>query len=189
MRVTGSGWAYEGEPMNAIAAGFGQVFWGLLLVILDFNLNHFDVLPDFIGYILVAVGLGGLTGLSRQFATARTCAWVLVPVDIVGLLPAEELAVIVSLVNLVLNCVMMWYLLGGIMDYAVAQNRPDLAERASARRVAYVALMCVAAALGFLARGAGGAGAMLAVVIVVCGLILVIMILHLIHRVRTELAV
>ena len=50
--------------MNQIATRFGQVFWGLLLVILDVTINRFDILPDFIGYILVAVGLGGLTGLS-----------------------------------------------------------------------------------------------------------------------------
>jgi hypothetical protein len=24
---------------------FGQIFWGLLLVILDFNINHVDILP------------------------------------------------------------------------------------------------------------------------------------------------
>jgi hypothetical protein len=174
--------------MNEIAVRLGQVFWGLLLVIVDININHFDVLPDFIGYVLVALGLGGLTGLSRQFATARTCAWVLVPVDIVGLLTPGQPALIVGLVNLVLNCVMMWYLLGGIMDYAAAQNRPDLAERASTRRVAYVAVMCVAAALGFIARGAPGAAGPLVLAIVVCGLVLVTMILHLIYRVKTELA-
>lgn len=174
--------------MNEIATRFGQVFWGLLLVILDVTINRFDILPDFIGYILVAVGLGGLTCLSPQFATACTCAWVLVPVAVVGLLPSRELAVVIELVNLGLGCVMMWYLLGGIMDYSIARDRPDLAERASTRRVAYVALMCAATLLGFVARGIGKPASLLVVIAVVCLLVLLIMILHLIHRVKTELA-
>lgn len=174
--------------MNEIAMRFSQVFWGLLLVILDVNINRFDVLPDFIGYILVAVGLGGLTGLSRQFATARTCAWVLVPVAVVGMLPSGEFDVVIGMVNLVLNCVMMWRLLGGVIDYAAANSRPDLVERASARRVAYIALMCVATALGLAARGVGRSSPPLVLVTVVCLLVLVVMILHLIHRVRTEVA-
>jgi hypothetical protein len=51
MRSAGNGYACQREPTNAIAARFGQVFWGLLLVILDVNINHFDVLPDFVGYV------------------------------------------------------------------------------------------------------------------------------------------
>jgi len=35
--------------MNEIAMRFGQVFWGLFLVILDLSVNRFDLLPDFIG--------------------------------------------------------------------------------------------------------------------------------------------
>jgi hypothetical protein len=176
------------KPVNEIAMRFGQVFWGLLLVILDVTINHLDILPDFLGYILVAMGLGGLTGLSMQFATARTCAWALVPIAVVAMLPSREFAVAIEFIGLALNCVMMWYLLGGIMDYSTARGRPDLAERASTRRVAYVALMCLATLLGFVAGGAGRQAGLLVITVVVCSLVLVIMILHLIHRVRTELA-
>ena len=114
------------EPVSEIARRFGQVFWGLLLVILDISLNRFDVLPDFLGYGLVAVGAGGLIGLSPQFATARTCAWVLVAIAIAELLVHPGLMAGIAVVHLVLNCVMMWSLLGGIMDYAAAKNRQIL---------------------------------------------------------------
>ncbi len=174
--------------MNEIATRFGQVFWGLFLVILDVSINHFDLLPDFIGYILVLVGLGGLTSLSGQFATAQTYAWVLVPLVFLALLPLGELGWILGLASLGLNCAMMWFLLGGIMDYATARNRPDLAEHASTRRMAYVSLICVVTFLGFAAQGLGVPAVTLAVIIAVCLVVLLVMILHLIYRVKTELA-
>ncbi len=174
--------------MNEIATSLGRVFWGLLLVILDIRLNHLDLLPDFIGYILVAVGLGGLTGLSDRFEAARTCAWVLVPISVAALVPWGELGLILGLIPLGLNCAMMWFLLGGIMDYTAAQGRPDLAERASNRRVAYVFLMCFVTFLALIARGVRAPVVLLGTMTIICLVALLVMILHLIYRVRTEVA-
>ena len=71
---------------------FGQIFWGLLLVILDLRFNGFDVLPDFIGYILVAIGCGGIVGLSRRFSTAQTLSWILAVLSLVGIVIPNDLA-------------------------------------------------------------------------------------------------
>ncbi|WP_236707942.1 hypothetical protein [Brevibacillus choshinensis] len=35
--------------------GLSKVFWGILLVFLDFRFNGFDVLPDFIGFIRILI--------------------------------------------------------------------------------------------------------------------------------------
>ncbi len=172
--------------MNEIATKFGLVFWGLFLVIFDVSINQFDLLPDFIGYVLVAAGLGGLTSLSGQFATAQTYAWVLVPLALLALSPLGGLGWVLGLVSLGLHCAMMWFLLGGIMDYATARHRPDLAEHASTRRMAYVSLICVVTFLGFAAQGLGVPAVTLTAIIAVCLVVLLVMILHLIYRVKTE---
>jgi hypothetical protein len=39
-----------------MSTSFGYIFWGLILVILDFKINGFDLLPDVIGYVLVGIG-------------------------------------------------------------------------------------------------------------------------------------
>jgi hypothetical protein len=176
------------RSMNEIAMSLGRVFWGLLLLNLHVSFNHFSILPDFIGYLLVAVGLGGLTGLSAQFATARTYAWVLVPISLAAWPSRGELGFVVWLISLGLDCAMMWSLLGGIMDYSVARGRSDLAEHASHRRVAYVSLMGAVTFLVFVARGIGTPAVLLVVVTAVCLVVLFVMILHLIHRVKMELA-
>jgi hypothetical protein len=179
--------AMDFKDMSNIAARFGQVFWGLLLVILDLSVNGIDLLPDFIGYALMAVGLRGLTELSTQFAIASTCAWCLVPVTLVAMLPVEQLGPCITVIHVGLDCAMMWALLGGIMDCSTTRNRLDLAERASSRRVAYVGVMCLVTVLGFVAGGIGPQAVILIGLLVVCLLVLLVMILHLIHRVKVEL--
>ena len=83
---------------------------------------------------------------------------------------------------------MVWYLLGGVMEFAAAKARPDLRLRASNRRLAYVILMCAATILGLVARDSRDSGSLMLLVLVVCILPLLILILHLIHRVKNELA-
>lgn len=39
---------------------YSQVIWGFVLVFVNINIGFFDILPDFIGYALVAAGLDGL---------------------------------------------------------------------------------------------------------------------------------
>ncbi len=40
--------------------GYINLFRGFLLIVLDFNIGSFDILPDFIGYLLILVGLSYL---------------------------------------------------------------------------------------------------------------------------------
>ena len=165
----------------------GYIFWGLLLVILDFKLNQFDILPDFIGYILVAVGSGGLMAASSQFAIARNSCWALVALSLVGLVLRGDLGAILGVIQLAANCTMMWFLLGGFMDLSLSIGRSDLADKASNRRVVYVALTCGASVLGFVAQQTRDISPVLLIVIVVAMLVLLVLILHLIHQVKSAL--
>ena len=59
---------------------FRQIFFGLLIAILDISIDGFDVILDGIGYLLIAVGCAGLVRYSRSFETARRLAIVCVVV-------------------------------------------------------------------------------------------------------------
>lgn len=161
---------------------FGRIFWGLLFVILDISINQFDLLPDFIGYILVAVGARGLVATSSRFGTASTLSWILTLLSLMGFFTSGDVATLLGIVNLIVDCAMMWTLLGGVIEFTASNDRLDLAERASHRRIAYVVLLCTVTFIGFLGRGAP------VVIMAVTLVVLVIMILHLIHRVRYEVA-
>lgn len=51
-----------------------QIFIGYILVFFNIGINGFDLLPDFIGYALIFVGLGRLATESENFAKARPWA-------------------------------------------------------------------------------------------------------------------
>lgn len=170
-----------------MATHFSQLFWGLLLVILDFSINGFDLLADGVGYLIVAAGCRGLSSLSRRFVTAQTLCIVLAVLWLIGFAMHRDIAVAYGLVMMVVNCAMIWQLLGGIAEFALSRQRQDLAERAGNRRVAYVAIMAGTSLLAFAVQGSRNAEP-LAIILVLAMLILVVMILHLIHRVKVELA-
>ncbi|PYP84278.1 MAG: hypothetical protein DMF61_20505 [Blastocatellia bacterium AA13] len=65
--------------------GFIKIFWGLLLVTLDIRINSLDLMPNFIGYILIAAGLTLLAPRHLWFRTARVIAIIMVFVSIPSL--------------------------------------------------------------------------------------------------------
>jgi hypothetical protein len=165
---------------------FGCIFWGLLLVVLDFSINGFDVLPDVIGYGLVGYGTARLINQCDAFRTVSALSWFLAVGSVMMLLISDRSAArFFGLAMTGFQCAMIWTLMGGVMVLATDHNRLDLAERAARRRIAYVALTAAIIFLGLIPDG--GLLAPLAIVLLVGVFIALGMILHLIHRVRYEL--
>ncbi len=106
---------------------------------------------------------------------------------LVGFAVRGEIALTYGLITTIVNCAMMWQLLGGIGEFARSRQRHDLAERAAHRRLAYVVIMIGSTLIGFAMSGSRNAGP-LVIILVGSMLILMVMILHLIHRMKVELA-
>ena len=151
------------------------------------KINGFDLLPDGLGYLVVAAGCSGLSTLSPHFSTARTLSFVLGILWLVGFVIHGDIAIVYGFTRTLVNCAFMWQLLGGIGEFAMGRGRSDLAERAHHRRLVYVAMMIGTALFGLMVNGSNGL-APLVIVLVVSMLILEVMILHLIHRTKVELA-
>ncbi|EDL59553.1 hypothetical protein [Gimesia maris] len=171
-----------------MATRLRQIFWGLLIVILDISFNGFDLLPDGIGYLLMAAGCYGLASWSPKFLTTQTLCLVLAVLWLIHFAIHGSNAILFNFVRQVTDCAMIWQLLGGIREYTLTKERPDLARRAENRRIAYVAIMVVTFLLTLAMEGSPDASP-LAIVLAIAMLITLIMILHLIHRVKTELAI
>jgi hypothetical protein len=166
---------------------FGQIFWGLLVVILDFHFNRVDILPDFVGYVLIAIGCRGLVFASRHFSTASVMSWVLLTLNLLEFAFRGDEGQVFQWASLVFDSAMMWFLLGGVMELATAHQRMDLSESASKRRIAYVVLRGLLTLTGLVAEGSRGVATVIAVAGLVCMLSLLFLILHLIHRAKSEL--
>jgi hypothetical protein len=162
-------------------ACFSRLLWGFALTILDFRVGSVDLLPDSLGYILIALGAGALNRFSSGFRVAWVLGWILVPLSLFGdvnpIAPLET-------TRTVLDTAMLWFLLGGIMTLAASQGRPDLAERAGTRRIACVLLTLI----GLFLEATGGLFIPLALATLLLSLMLSAMVLHLLYLVRAELS-
>ena len=167
-----------------MAAYFEYVFWGLLLVTVDVRIQRFDILPDFLGYLLVLAGCRGLVAASPDFGTAAIFSGLLIPVSLLDFVTPSPAAIALTFVGLLLNCGVIWFLLGGIMSLGASYQRPDLATKADERRRAYI-IGAGVAMLGILVGQASpGTGSLLVILAAVVMLVLVVLVLHLIWQMK-----
>jgi hypothetical protein len=71
---------------------------------------------------------------------ASVLSWILTAVALIALLDymmPHGVATGLELLSVAVECAMMWFLLGGVMELAAARQRVDLSERGSQCRVAY----------------------------------------------------
>jgi hypothetical protein len=126
-------------------SGFTKLYWGFLFILIDFRISGFDVLPNFIGYILFAVGFSILAQNSIYFVKARNFN---IPMIILSLFsfyqePAHEsginfgrlgfLSIPVSLAAIALSILTIYNLFMGIKDMAVIRSQMDLYTEADTR--------------------------------------------------------
>ncbi|MHC4621663.1 MAG: hypothetical protein ACYTEQ_28305 [Planctomycetota bacterium] len=136
------------------ARAFGRMFWAFLFFF-DFRLGSsgvlVDVIPDFIGWILMASALGWILGLHTEIPKIRTLTyWMIflsifdlvdiqIPINRVRQIPCWTAPVLfLGLITLVLKLIVIWRLCGVIVDMAAAVNEPLIRERADFRRKLYL---------------------------------------------------
>ncbi len=152
------------------ASAFGRMFWAFLFF-LDFriyiNRIGVDLLPDFIGWLLIASALAEIIPLSPKVATLRTLAWWLVFLSLFDLVkmkaPVRQGVAFttrispmfpIGIVAGILGLILIWKLCGLIMDMADAVGDSTIWERAESRRnlyVAFVVFLTIAISISFLA--------------------------------------
>ena len=170
---------------------FGFMFWGVVLLALDFKFKDFDFVPDFVGglgYALVAIGTGGLATMTWNFVVACTLGWLLVLGCVAGAYLVGDAEKAFDVLMTVANFAMMWTTLAGVSDIATGRNRLDLAKRAVLLRWAYAALTAASLVLGVTVQGTGPAVWLLTAVVVAAALVVLVLILHVLYRAWAELS-
>lgn len=138
-------------------SAFLRMFWSFLFF-LDFRIGinnvHIDVLPDFIGWILIASALGWILGLHSDIKLIRTLSLVSIFLSIFDLveikIPIKKIGGIsydfsmffpIGIALAILSIIVIWKLCGVIMDMAEAVGNQLIRERADFRRKLYLAFM------------------------------------------------
>jgi hypothetical protein len=139
------------------ASAFGRMFWGYLFFI-DFHVGinnvHVDLLPDFVGWLLIASALATIVDLSPKVAGLRNLAFWLVFLSLFDLVEIRTRlsqsgtfttwttpTLPIGIIAAVLDIFFMWRLCGLIIDMASLTGDRTIGNRADFRRRLYVALV------------------------------------------------
>ena len=173
------------EQNVLIPKALSHIAWGNLLILLDFSLNRLDLLPNWVGYLLIFYAIGWLAGelrdlpLLRPFCTllllAELADWVAV------FLTGEALTGRLFLVNALLVCVSLYFHFQLLTDLAGLAGRREeagpLARRLRICRNVDAVTRVLALLLAWL-PGPEGLLTALAALLVIVGLVVCIIIAH-----------
>ncbi|UVI31685.1 hypothetical protein [Paenibacillus spongiae] len=126
-----------------------QMAWGLLLVIIDIRIVVFDLLPDFIGYLLVSIGASKLMAKDRWRGVVMVTAVILGIMSLIGIfMPSTDgsgispfgYAYLLGMLDGIGHLVIVY----GICSLAAARAREEedeeWAESANGRRTAFLVI-------------------------------------------------
>ncbi|ABR50301.1 hypothetical protein Amet_4221 [Alkaliphilus metalliredigens QYMF] len=131
---------------------YSRLFWGLLITFFDIRFNEFNLLPDFVGYIIIFSALGGLTNYHDIFKKARPLAFVLIFLTIPdlyrgdpnllagaeGLLSYSMLEMGVNMISGIIELLLAYYIFEGTRILAVERELKELAQQCHSRWKAYL---------------------------------------------------
>jgi len=110
------------------------IIWGLVCIFLDVNLPigpvTIDIIPDFLGFILIAIGMKAYASQSEYYRKMRPFVWGAAAVsaavyiaNMFGVIPLNTLpAVIITVILMVLYLITTYYIYRGIRELEQKQD-------------------------------------------------------------------
>ena len=172
-----------GSALRLPRKPFNLILLGIFFALVNFNINNIPLLPNGVGYLLLAFGTGALAEYSSKFATTKILSFTLLAIWVIGFF-VNGYGAASSLVV----CLLVWHLLGGLREIAIRGHRPDLAKLAEARRLVFVIIYGGLALVVRMPNIHGGGIAILAVVAMIAIFVLTILIIYLIFRMKNVFA-
>ena len=125
--------------------GLRKLYWGFFFIMLSFRIQGFDILPDFVGYVLFALGFSELSEKSEHF---RVAAKFNKPMIILSLFSIYQwpirvqvnnsamvflFGILLAIALFALNLYIVFNLFMGIHDMVSEKGNSDLAVEAEER--------------------------------------------------------
>lgn len=127
-----------------MAKHYSQIIWGFVLVYININLGAFDIFPNFIGYILIAYGLDGLSDSNQLYKKGIIPAFILAIASIISIFypiavktqslsPSTLWQLGIPAFYLILNLPLNYAICAAISHDAEIREDSDLMSRAKTR--------------------------------------------------------
>ena len=115
------------EHNALIRKALGNIAWGNLLILLDVNLGRLDVLPNWVGYLLIFYAIGYLADEVRDLPLLKPFCVLLGAAELLDWLAVfftgESLTGRLFLVNALLVCVSLYFHFQLLTDLAALADR------------------------------------------------------------------
>lgn len=171
-----------------IQKSFMRIFWGLLFIILDININDLDlILPDFFGYILIYTALASLEQLHPRFGKAKPYAAAMVIVSLAEMLHINPLSVL-RILEIILNLLMIWHICTAISEVALERSNNSLSDMATKRRTLYMVVSLTQLIVAAIVLVAPELIGVIAVPLIVFTLTAVLLVMMLMRRASLEIS-
>lgn len=135
---------------------YNQLFWGLFFVIFDLRIQNLDILPAFIGFIMIATALGKLSDQNVCFKNAKPFASAMVPLSFMTLFQASGINISINPSSIwdwmtlllgqlysILELFLLGWMLRGIKEEAKLQNLPGLEQHSKSAWKFYASLSII----------------------------------------------
>lgn len=125
------------------SSGYVKLFLGMIFVIFDFRLGNINILPDFVGYIFILLGLSNLSTQCEFYNKAKIPAAILmvqtlfnIPYDLVNTVYTDEklgvFRILLIVFNGIVNLYLMYNIFNGVYETSKRNNLEKLMDRTSA---------------------------------------------------------
>lgn len=137
---------------------YKKMFWGYLLIFLHFNISmrykSVDILPDFIGYIIIGLALTKLATKEKIFKKGVNASYILVAVEIFNIgISVEAItrySFVISIFSAIVGLFVTYSICKGIENEGIKYNKEDLSNKAKAlwklefiRTMLYIAITSI----------------------------------------------
>jgi len=136
-----------------VSASFKTIAWGLLLAVVHINIQGIDILPDWIGYLLILRGsyvLNKSTGISQFkfisiFAVCLLAVYLLQragvdPESAAAAIPSISLSYLLQSSNSLLMLLMIYFICSSIYMYATQREHQPIAHKAKRKGYYYLVI-------------------------------------------------
>ena len=117
------------NSITDICSAVKKIAWGYLLMFLDFNIMTIDILPDWVGYILIVSALSYIIFDEDDLHKLRPVGIILVIWNIVewvaNIFSVGIYLSYVGIIPMIMNLYLIWHLFGNLADIAGKYSCPQ----------------------------------------------------------------
>ncbi|MGM9618545.1 MAG: hypothetical protein ACI3W8_01725 [Oscillospiraceae bacterium] len=166
------------------------IFYGLIFLLIDIRINYVSLMPAFVGYILMYVGLGKVRHESSRFAALRPwCLGMAVYrgclniLSLLGSFDGNGTALLSSLINTAAGLYILYRLVQGVAETESHYPGAELEAKTLRQRWQWLLAADVVLLLAFI-----GAGAFFTLLAALAGFTVSVLFLMAFHRCRRAYA-